>query len=119
VTDTRNVRMSNVEIDKTTDEVMISSGILKRNTICGTNTSVKLHRGVHRVVISETDTINKVMNLLSLGEVVVVSCGCDHYLKKVAKRTQVRHVKLLTKMSPNLNKDNMVRIIPMMSISST
>jgi hypothetical protein len=42
----RNVRTSVAEIDKTTDKVMIASGILKRNTICGTKTSVKLHRSV-------------------------------------------------------------------------
>jgi hypothetical protein len=43
----RNVRMSDAEIDKATDEVMITSGIPKRDTVCGTKTSVKLHRSVH------------------------------------------------------------------------
>jgi hypothetical protein len=117
VNDIRNVRTSNAKIDKTTDEVIIASGILKRNTICGTNISVKLHRSVHREVICETNTINKGINVLSLGEVVVIKCGCDLYLKKVAKRIQVRHVKLLTKMSSN--NSNIVRTIPMMCISST
>jgi hypothetical protein len=54
--------------------------------------------------------IKKIMNVLSLGEVVAIRCGSDLYPKKVAKRTQVRHVKLLTKMS--LKKGNIVRIIP-------
>jgi hypothetical protein len=52
-----------------------------------------------------------------LWEVVAVRSGCDLNPKKVAKRTQVRHVKLLTKTS--LNKGNILRIIPVMSISST
>jgi hypothetical protein len=50
---------------KATDEVMVASGIPKRDTVCCTKTSVKLHRSVHRTVISETDTI-KVMNVLSM-----------------------------------------------------
>jgi hypothetical protein len=50
------------------------------------------------------------MHVLSMGEIVAVSCGSDLYPKKVAKGTQVRHVKLLTKKS--LNKGNVVRIIP-------
>jgi hypothetical protein len=34
VNDIRNVRLSDAEIDKTTDKVMTASGILKRNTEC-------------------------------------------------------------------------------------
>jgi hypothetical protein len=44
----RNVKTSDAKTDKTTDEVTIASGILKRNTICGTKTSVKLHKSVQR-----------------------------------------------------------------------
>jgi hypothetical protein len=99
VNNIRNVRASDVEIDKATNEVTIASGILKRDTICGTKMSVKIHRSVHGTVINKTDTIKKVMNVLSLGEVVAVRCGCDLYPKKVAKRTKVRHVKLLTRAS--------------------
>jgi hypothetical protein len=109
VDDIGNVRTSDTEIDKTTDKVMIASGILKRNTICGTKASVELHRSVHRAVISETRTI-KIMNALSLGEVVTVGCGCDLNPKKVTKRTQVGHMKLLTKMG--LNKGNILMITP-------
>jgi hypothetical protein len=105
-----NVTTSDVEIDKTTDKVTIASGILKRNTIYGTKTSVKLHGSVHRAVSSETRTIKKIMNVLSLGEVVAVECGCDLNPKKVTKRTQVRHMKLLTK--TDLNKGNILIIIP-------
>jgi hypothetical protein len=105
----RNVRKSDVKIDKTTDEVPIASGILKRNTVCYTKTSVKLHRSVHRAVISETRTIKKIMNVLSLGEVVDVRCGCHFNPKKVANRAQVGHVKLLTEMS--LDKGNILIII--------
>jgi hypothetical protein len=110
VNDIRNIRMSYAKIDKAIDKVTIVSGILKRNTICGTKMSVKLHRSVHGAAISETSTIKKIMNVLSLGEIVAVRCGSDLYPKKVAKETQVRHVKLLTKTS--LNKDNIVKIIP-------
>jgi hypothetical protein len=97
--------------------VTAASGILKRNTVYGMKTSVKLHGSIHRVVISESSTIKKIINILPLEEVVAVRCGCDLYAKEVAKRTQVRHVKLLTKTS--LNKGNIFRIIPVMSISST
>jgi hypothetical protein len=109
VNDIRNIRTSYTKIDKVANKVTIASGILKRNTICDTKTSVKLHRSVHRAVISETSTIKKIMNVLSLGEIVAVRCGSDLYLKKLAKGTQARHVKLLTKTS--LNKGNIVRII--------
>jgi hypothetical protein len=92
----RIARMSDVEIDKAIHEVTIASEILERDTIYGMKTNVKLHRSVHIAVISKTDTIKKIMNVLSLGDVVVVRCGCDLYPKKVSKRAQVRHVKLLT-----------------------
>jgi hypothetical protein len=105
-----NVRTSDAEIDKTTDKVTILSGILKRNTVCGTKVSVELHGSVHRAVISETRTIKKIMNVLSLGKVVTVGCGCDLNPKKVTKRTQVEHMKLLTK--TGLNKGNILMIIP-------
>jgi hypothetical protein len=105
-----NVRTSDAEIDKIIDKVMIASGILKRNTVCGMKTSVKLHGSVHGVVINETHTIKKIMNVLSLGEVVAVECGCDLNPKKVTKRTQVGHMKLLTK--TRLNKGNILKITP-------
>jgi hypothetical protein len=65
VNNIRNVRTSDAEIDKTTNEVTVASGILKRNTVYGTKTSVKLHGSIHRVVISETSTI-KIINILPL-----------------------------------------------------
>jgi hypothetical protein len=66
------------------------------------------HGSVHRAVISETYTIKKIMNILSLGE--VVECGCDLNPKKVTKKTQVGHMKLLTK--TGLNKGSILIIIP-------
>jgi hypothetical protein len=104
VSDIRNIRTSDVEIDKTTDKMMMVSGILKRGTIYGTKTSVNLHRSAHRAVISKTDMVKKIMNALSLGEVVDVRCGYDLYPKKVNKTSH--------------NKVNIVKIIPVMSISS-
>jgi hypothetical protein len=98
----RNIRMSYAKIDKVADKVMIASGIRKRDTICVTKMS--------RAMISETCMIKKIMIVLSLGEIVAVRCGSDLYPKKVAKETQVRHVKLLTKTS--LIKGNIVWIIP-------
>jgi hypothetical protein len=89
VNDIRNVKTSDAEIDKIIDNVMVASGILKRNTVCGTKTSVKLHSCVHKAVISKTSTIRKIMNVLSQEEVAAVRCGCDLYFKKVAERTQV------------------------------
>jgi hypothetical protein len=51
VNDIRNVRMSDVEIDKSTNEVTIVSRILKRYTVCGMKMSVKLQGSVHITVI--------------------------------------------------------------------
>jgi hypothetical protein len=65
-----NVRACDAKIDKTTNEVMIASWIVKRNIVSGTKTSVKLHRSVHKAVISNTCMIKKIMNVLSLGELV-------------------------------------------------
>jgi hypothetical protein len=62
----RNARTSDAEIDKATDKVTIATRVLK-DIVCGTKTSVKLYRSVHRAVISKTGTIKKVMNVLSLG----------------------------------------------------
>jgi hypothetical protein len=110
VNNIRNVRLSDDKIDKTIDEVAIASGILKNNTVYGMKMGVKPHRSVHRAVIKKTHMIQKIMNVLSLGQVVAVRCGCDLNPKKVAKRTQIRHVKLLTLTS--LNNGNILRIIP-------
>jgi hypothetical protein len=96
VNDIRNVRMSDAATDKTAE--------------CSRKMSVKLHKIVHRALISKTSLIKKIMNILSLGEVVAVRYGCGLYPKKVTKRAQVRHMKLLTEMS--LNKDKILIIIP-------
>jgi hypothetical protein len=107
--DKRNVRSSDDKIDNTTDEVAIASRILKGNTVYGMKTGVKPQRSVHRAVISKTHMIQKIMHVLSLGYVVAIRCGCDLNPKNVDKRTQIRHVKLLTLTS--LNKGNIFRII--------
>jgi hypothetical protein len=88
VNDIKNIIRSDAKINKTIDEVTLASGILKRNTIYGTKTRVKLHRSVHRTIISETRMIKKIMNVLSLGEAIAVRCGCHLNPKKVAKRAQ-------------------------------
>jgi hypothetical protein len=46
VNDIKNIIRSDAKINKTIDEVTLVSGILKRNTIYGTKTRVKLHRSV-------------------------------------------------------------------------
>jgi len=61
-------------------------------------------------VIRQIRTVKKILNVLSLGEVVSVRRRGDLNPEKIAKRAQVRHVKLLTETS--LNKVNVVRIIP-------
>ena len=61
-------------------------------------------------MIRQTRTVKKILNVLSLGEVVAVRRGGDLNPEKVVKRAQVRHVKLLTETS--LNKGNVIRIIP-------
>jgi hypothetical protein len=53
----RNVKKSDAKIDKTINEMTVASGIVKRNTVCGTEMSVKLHRSVHRAVINKAHMI--------------------------------------------------------------
>jgi hypothetical protein len=43
VNNIRNIKTSCAKIDKVVDKVMIASGILKRDTICGMKMRVKLH----------------------------------------------------------------------------
>jgi hypothetical protein len=85
----RIARMSDVEIDKAIHEVTIASEILERDTIYGMKTNVKLHRSVHIAVISKTDTIKKIINVLSLGEVVLGGGGPHPRCPTYGKRHQV------------------------------
>jgi hypothetical protein len=45
------IKTSYAKVYDTTNKMAIASGILNRNTICGTETKVKIHRSVHITVI--------------------------------------------------------------------
>jgi hypothetical protein len=83
-----NVRACDAKIDKTTNEVMIASWIVKRNIVSGTKTSVKLHRSVHKAVISNTCMIKKIMNVLSLGELVPLGVDVTSILRKLDRQEE-------------------------------
>src|SRR5438132_6801496 len=89
----------------------IASRILKRNTISGTETEVELRGSVHRTVISKVRTVKEILNVLSLGEIVPLGSRSDLNPKKVAKRVQVRHVKLLMKGGDLEVISNIIKII--------
>jgi len=58
---------------------------------------------------SKTSTINDVLNVFALREVIAIRCGGDLNPKKEAKRTQVRHVELLIEAC--LNEGNVIKTI--------
>uniref|UniRef100_A0A0A9BZW1 Uncharacterized protein n=1 Tax=Arundo donax TaxID=35708 RepID=A0A0A9BZW1_ARUDO len=61
--------------------------------------------------------IKKILDILFLRQVETLSCGRNLNPKKVTKRTQIRHKKLLTEIC--LHKGNVLRIISNDDMSST
>ena len=87
----------------------VASGILKRLTISRPKVNTKLHRNIHRALISETSASKDILNVLLLGEVVALRSRSDLNPKEVTKRTQIRHQELLTETL--LHKGNVLRVI--------
>lgn len=71
------IRMSYAKVDKTASNMAMASGILNRNTICGTKTKVKIHESVHRTVINKTSTIKEILNVFVLERLIAIRCGGD------------------------------------------
>jgi hypothetical protein len=105
----RNVRTSNPKINKAPNKVTIESGIIKGSTISRLYVNTKLHRCIDSALICESSMIEKILNVLLLGEVDAIRRGRDLETKKVTKRTKVRHQELVTKML--LHKVNELRVI--------
>jgi hypothetical protein len=71
--------------------------------------NTKLHRSINSAVISESSTGNEVLSVLLLRKKNTISGRGDLKTKKVTKRTQIRHQKLLTETL--LHKGNVLRIV--------
>jgi predicted RNA-binding protein YlxR (DUF448 family) len=89
--------------------MMITSRILKRFTISGHKVNIEIHGSLSSPVISKRSTIKKILNILLLRQKEPLRCGGDLNPKKVPQRTNIRHKKLITKMS--LDKSNILRVI--------
>jgi hypothetical protein len=88
---------------------MITSRIRKRLTISGCKVNIELHGSLSSLVISKRSSIEKILNILLLRQEEPLRCGGDLNRKKVPQLTNIRHKKLITKMS--LNKGNVLRVI--------
>jgi hypothetical protein len=89
--------------------VMITSRIRKRLTISGCKVNIELHGSLSSLVISKRSSIEKILNILLLRQEEPLRCGGDLNRKKVPQLTNIRHKKLITKMS--LNKGNVLKVI--------
>ncbi|RLN36400.1 hypothetical protein C2845_PM03G16960 [Panicum miliaceum] len=101
----RDVRMSDPKIDKATNKMTIVSRISKGFAIRGTQMNTKLHR----YLICESGTREKIMNILLLGQVDAIRRGRDLKTKKVMERTEIRHQELIAEAL--LHKVNELRVI--------
>jgi hypothetical protein len=104
----RNVGSSDTKVNKTPYNVTITSRILKMLTISGCKVNIELHGSLSNPVINKRSLIEKILNILLLGQKEPLRCG-DVNPKKVPQRTKIRHKKMITKMS--LNKGNILRVI--------
>jgi hypothetical protein len=104
-----NVRPSDTKVNKTPNNVMIMSRILKRLTISGFKVNIKLHGSLSSPVISKRSLIKKIWKRLFLRQKEPLRHGGDLNPKKIPQRTNIRRKKLITKMS--LNKGNVLRVI--------
>jgi hypothetical protein len=71
--------------------------------------NIELHESLSSLVISKRSSIEKILNILLLRQEEPLRYGGDLNRKKVPQLTNIRHKKLITKMS--LNKGNVLRVI--------
>jgi hypothetical protein len=78
-------------------------------TIRSTEVNIELHGSLNNALISKSSTSKKILDILFLGNKEATRARENLNPKKVAKRTKIRHKKLLTKTC--LNKGNVLRVI--------
>jgi hypothetical protein len=105
----RDIRASDSEINKTPNKMAITCGIRKKLTISRSKLNSKLHRSLSDTLITKISPRKKILNILFLGDKEAIGCRRNLNPKKVAKRTKIRHEKLLTETC--LNKGNVLRVI--------
>lgn len=103
------IRTSNTKLNKTPNNMTITSGNLKRLTISGLKMNIKFHGSLNSPMISKRSTIKKILNILFLRQIEALKCRGNCNPKKETKRTKIRRKKLLTKMG--LDKGDILRII--------
>jgi hypothetical protein len=103
------IRASDSKIDKAPNKMTIACWIQKRITIRSTKLDTKLHRSLNSALITKSSTIKEILDILFLGDKKSIRGGGNLNPKKVAKRSKIRHKKILTK--TGLNKGNMLRVI--------
>jgi hypothetical protein len=105
----RDVGTNDSKIDKTPNKMMITCRVRKRITITSMKLNIELHRSLNSALIPKSSTSKKILNILFLGGRKTIRSGGNLDPKKVAKRTEISHKKLVTK--TGLNKGNILRII--------
>jgi hypothetical protein len=103
------IQTSNKQINKTPNKMTITSQIGQGISIRSTYVNIELHRSLNNALITKIGMGKKILDVLFLGNKKSIRGRRNLTPKKVAKRTKIRHKKLLTKMS--LDKDNVLRII--------
>jgi hypothetical protein len=93
----RDIRTSNTKVNKTPNNVTITSRILKRFTIRGTKMNIEFHRSVNCPLIGKRGLIKKIQNLLLLRQIKTLRWRGKLYPMKIKKMTKIRHEKLLFK----------------------
>jgi hypothetical protein len=104
-----NIRFSDTKVNKTPDNAMITSSVLKRLTISECEVNIELHGSLSSPVISKRSSIKKILNIFLLRQKEPLRRGGDLNPKEVPQRTKLRHKKLITKMG--LNKGNVLKVI--------
>ncbi|XP_048556699.1 uncharacterized protein LOC125537428 [Triticum urartu] len=78
-------------------------------TIRSTKVNIELHRSISGALITKSRMSEKILDILFLGNKEAIRGRRNLNPKKVAKRTKIRHTKLLTKTC--LDKGNVLRVI--------
>src|SRR4051812_38258491 len=88
----------------------ITRRVRKRITISSTEVNIELHRSLNNALVSKSSTSKKTLDILFLGYKKAIRGRRDFNPKKVAKRSKIRHKKLLTKTVHY--KGNILGVIP-------
>ena len=92
-----NIQTSNSEIDQTTNQLMIASGIRYRFTIQGCEFYIVFQGSENSLVVGDTDFGENIRSILRLGKIVSIRGWSNLKPKEIAESAQIFHLKMLTK----------------------